>query len=98
MKLDATKTLKSLLAALTVALFALAVAAPVTIDAGSLTVKSAFAKNGADDGADDGDNSGRDGGGDDGTADQGGDNDDDGDDDGAGGDDDGTADQGTGDN
>lgn len=71
MNKNETKFLKTLLAASTLGLFALAVAAPVTIDAGSLAVKSALAKNGADDGADDGDNSGRDGGGDDGTADQG---------------------------
>lgn len=86
MPLDATKLFKPLFAALIVGLFALAIAAPATVDTGSVTMKSAFAAKG----------SGKDGA-DDGTADQGGGNNDDAPDapDGAG--DDGTADQGPGD-
>lgn len=92
-----TKFLKSLFAALMIGLFAFAVAAPVTIDTGSLTVKSAFAAKGS--GKDGNGGGGGTDGADDGTADQGGGNDDDAPDapDGAA-DDDGTADQGPGDN
>ncbi len=82
-----TDLLKAVIAALALGVFAIAVAAPVTLDAGMLVEKSAYAKNGADDAPDAAD--------DDGTPDQGGGNDDDAAD---AGDDDGTPDQGPGDN
>jgi len=63
MTINTTRLLKAVFAALTLGLFAIAVAAPVTLDHGMLVQKSAFAKHGADDGANAGD--------DDGTADQG---------------------------
>lgn len=93
MTLDATKLFKALFAALMVGLFALAVSAPVTVDSGSLTMKSAFAAKGS---GKDGNGGGNDGA-DDGTADQGGGNNDDAPDAPNGADDDGTADQGPGD-
>lgn len=93
MTLDATKLFKPLFAALMIGLFALAVAAPVTVDTGTPTLKSAFAAKGS---GKDGNGGGNDGA-DDGTADQGGGNDDDAADAPDGADDDGTADQGPGD-
>lgn len=98
MIIDTTRILKAALTGLTLGIFALTLAAPVTLDSGKLVTKSAYAAKG----------SGKDGSGgnnndaDDGTPDQGGGNEDDAPDapdapDGVD-DDDGTPDQGPGDN
>lgn len=100
MTIDTTRILKAALAALTLGIFAIAVAAPVTLDGGKFVEKSAYAAKGkGSEGTGEANNDA-----DDGTPDQGGGNDDDAPDepdapdapDGA--DDDGTPDQGPGDN
>ena len=81
MTINFTHLLKAGLAMLTLGLFALTVAAPVTLDGGLPVQKAAYAKNGADDGPDAADDNGGhgaddapdgpDGADDDGTPDQG---------------------------
>jgi len=102
MTINFTHLLKAALAMLTLGLFAITVAAPVTLDGGLPVQKVAYAKKGADDAADgpddNGGNSGPGGGGADDAPDGPDDNGGNGADDAAGGaDDDGTADQGPGD-
>lgn len=50
MTISFTHLLKAAVTMLTLGMFAIAVAAPVTLDNGVLVEKSAYAKNGADDG------------------------------------------------
>lgn len=99
MTIDTTRLLKAALATLMLGVFAIAVAAPVTLNNGLPAQKAAYAKNGADDGPDAGDDHGGRGGDDgpDAADDNGGHGGDDAPD-ATGGDDDGTIDQGTGDN
>jgi len=69
MTINFTHFLKAALAALTLGLFAITVAAPVSLDHGVLIQKVAYAKHGADDGAGPDDNGGN--GADDGPDDKG---------------------------
>lgn len=85
MTIYSSHLLKSAFTILTLGMFAIAIAAPITMDGGIPVQKAAYAKNGADDGPDVDD-------------DHGGHGNDDAPDGGNGVDDDGTADQGPGDN
>lgn len=85
MTIDSSRLLKSAFTILTLGMFAIAIAAPITMEGGIPVQKAAYAKKGADDGRDAKD-------------DHGGHGTDDAPDDGDVIDDDGTADQGPGDN
>ena len=62
--MEKTKLVRTLLAALSLGVFTVAFVAPLTLDLGNgpISVKSAFAKNGADDGPDGPDDNGGHGG------------------------------------